>query len=90
MLQPGYSRSKEGKCKRSVEHWVSIFIREKQTMDPFSKARAVSFLCKTQLKRRIPWRKKSKWKRENEENLSFKMLPEGKYKCKGGCLKGSL
>ena len=78
MLQTGYGRGKKGKFKRSVEHWASIFTREKQTMDPFSKARAVSFVYKQNLKRRIPQRNKSKWERENEENISVKMLPEGK------------
>lgn len=50
MFQTGYSRGKKGKFQRSVEYWARILTKEKQTTDPFSEVRAVSFVYKTQLK----------------------------------------
>lgn len=44
----------KGKIQKVSGALGEYFHQRKTGNDPFSKARAVSFLCKTQLKRRIP------------------------------------
>lgn len=53
-LQPGFNRGKEGKFKRSREHWATILTREKQTVGPFTKARPVSSCVKHDAKEEYP------------------------------------
>lgn len=60
-----------------MEHWESIFIREKQAMILLARPELSVSCVKHNLKEEYP-RGTNLNGRENEENIPFKMLPEGK------------